>query len=87
MITDDVFFVRIDKTTSPSDGQRFAEPKRSREVLEKRPGQRVGEAAFLVFCWRGRCLRLAPFGHGAMSDLSPLCAPKRTFANASASMG
>jgi hypothetical protein len=25
---------------------------------------------------------LALFGHGAMSDLSPLCAPKRTFANA-----
>src|SRR4029077_20179303 len=25
----------------------------------------------------------ALFGHGAMSDLSPLCAPKRTFANVS----
>jgi len=24
---------------------------------------------------------LALFGHGAMSDLSPLCTPKRTFAN------
>jgi hypothetical protein len=26
---------------------------------------------------------LAHFGHGAMSDLSPLCAPERTFTNAS----
>ena len=29
----------------------------------------------------------ALFGHGAMSDLSPLCAPKRTFANASGFIG
>jgi hypothetical protein len=29
---------------------------------------------------------LAQNGHGAMSDLSPLCAPKRTLANASGCM-
>jgi hypothetical protein len=36
-----------------------------------------------------RCMSqlLALFGHGAMSDLSPLCAPKRTFANAFGFMG
>jgi hypothetical protein len=30
---------------------------------------------------------MAHFGHGAMSDLSPLCAPKRTFASVSGFMG
>ena len=30
---------------------------------------------------------LAQSGHGAMSDLSPLCAQERTFANVSGFMG
>src|SRR5260221_11954641 len=33
------------------------------------------------------CLLLAHFGHSAMSDLSPLCAPKRTSADHSKFMG
>jgi hypothetical protein len=32
-------------------------------------------------------LFLAHFGHGAMSDLSPECGPKQTFANASEFIG
>jgi hypothetical protein len=35
-------------------------------------------ADFLKFLLRCMSLLLALSGHGAMSDLSPLCAPKRT---------
>src|SRR5258706_14547581 len=36
---------------------------------------------------RPRLLLVAHFGHDAMSDLSPLYAPKQTFANASGFVG
>jgi hypothetical protein len=46
-----------------------------------------------IYCWHGHAARrsalpherfspLALFGHGAMSDLGPLCASKRTLARA-----
>src|SRR5580692_6098402 len=52
-----------------------------------RPPLRLATSSPLVRLNSGRgrlcCRLLALFGHGAMSDLSPLCAPKRKLLEAS----
>jgi hypothetical protein len=76
---DDV--VKVDFTVAlnppPLVSQRGKIRRRCRRIDIAKPVAQMERATGRV-----RCRLMALFGHGAMSDLSPECGPKQTFADA-----